>query len=55
MTPRAGNRVVVAHVTELPVLLVDDEPQLLHGAGIALRSAGIPEVVTLDDSRKVMA
>jgi two-component system, NtrC family, nitrogen regulation response regulator GlnG len=44
----------MAHVTELPILLVDDEPQLLHSAGIALRSAGIPEVITVDDSRAVM-
>jgi two-component system, NtrC family, nitrogen regulation response regulator GlnG len=45
----------MAHVTELPVLLVDDEPPLLHSASIVLRSAGVPEVVTLDDSRAVMA
>jgi two-component system, NtrC family, nitrogen regulation response regulator GlnG len=44
----------MAHVTELPILLVDDEPQLLHSAGIALRSAGIPEIIAVDDSRAVM-
>ena len=38
----------------LPVLLVDDEPQLLHGVSIALRTAGISAVETLDDSRAVM-
>src|SRR5262245_28590951 len=45
----------MAHVTELPTLLVDDEPELLHSAGIVLRSAGMPEVIALDDSRAVMA
>jgi two-component system, NtrC family, nitrogen regulation response regulator GlnG len=45
----------MAHVTELPALLVDDEPQLLHSASIVLRSAGLREVITLDDSRAVMA
>jgi DNA-binding NtrC family response regulator len=44
----------MAHVTELPVLLVDDESQLLHSASIVLRSAGFPEVFTLDDGRAVM-
>src|SRR5262245_59592970 len=44
----------MAHVTELPTLLVDDEPELLHSAGIVLRSAGMPEVIALDDSRAVM-
>jgi two-component system, NtrC family, nitrogen regulation response regulator GlnG len=42
-------------VTELPTLLVDDEPPLLHSASIALRSGGVPDVITLDDSRAVMA
>jgi two-component system, NtrC family, nitrogen regulation response regulator GlnG len=42
------------HVTELPILLVDDEPQILHTASIALRSGGVPEIITLDDSRAVM-
>src|SRR5262249_49789026 len=45
----------MAHVSELPTLLVDDEPQLLHSASIALRGAGIPDVITVDDSRAVMA
>lgn len=39
---------------ELPVLLVDDEPQLLHSASILLRSSGIKHVVTMEDSRKVL-
>jgi len=36
------------------VLLVDDEQLILYGADLAIRSAGIASVVTLDDSRKVM-
>ena len=44
----------MAQVTELPTLLVDDEPQLLHAASIALRSGGVHDVITLDDSRAVM-
>ncbi len=38
----------------LPVLLVDDEPQLLHSASVALRTSGITNVQTLDDSRAVL-
>jgi two-component system nitrogen regulation response regulator GlnG len=45
----------MASVTELPTLVVDDEPQLLHSASIVLRSAGVPEVITLADGRAVMA
>lgn len=36
------------------VLLVDDERHILYAADLTIRSAGIAEVVTLDDSRKVM-
>jgi len=45
----------MAHLTELPVLLVDDEPQLLHSASIMLRGAGVADVIAIDDSRSVMA
>jgi DNA-binding NtrC family response regulator len=38
----------------LPVLLVDDEPQLLRSASVLLRASGIKRVVTLDDSRAVL-
>lgn len=38
----------------LPVLLVDDEAQLLHSASVVLRSSGITAVQTLEDSRQVM-
>lgn len=37
-----------------PVLLVDDEPQLLRSASILLRSSGIGSVETLQDGREVM-
>ncbi len=40
--------------SQLPVLLVDDEPQLLRSASVILRSSGIQQVVTLDDSRTVL-
>jgi two-component system, NtrC family, nitrogen regulation response regulator GlnG len=38
----------------LPVLLVDDEPQLLHSVSVVLRSAGITQVITQSDSREVV-
>jgi two-component system nitrogen regulation response regulator GlnG len=41
-------------ISDPPILLVDDEPQLLHSAGIALRATGMPEVLTLQDSREVL-
>ncbi len=40
--------------SQLPVLLVDDEPQLLRGASVLLRASGLRHVVTLDDGRLVM-
>jgi DNA-binding NtrC family response regulator len=40
-------------VTALPVLLIDDEPDLLHSASVALHGSGFPNVVTVDDSRNV--
>jgi two-component system nitrogen regulation response regulator GlnG len=45
----------VVPVIELPVLLIDDEPQLLHSASLALRSAGVGEIITLDDGRAARA
>lgn len=45
---------VTAHPAEVPVLLVDDEPPLLRIASLTLRSAGIQQVLTLDDSRQVL-
>jgi len=40
--------------TPLPVLLVDDEAQILKSYSVMLRSAGIKNVLTLDDSAEVM-
>jgi DNA-binding NtrC family response regulator len=44
----------MTHVSALPVLLVDDEPPVLHSANIALRTSGIAHVITVDDSRAVL-
>lgn len=41
-------------VFTLPVLLVDDEPQLLHSVSVVLRSAGLTQVLTQSDSRAVL-
>ena len=41
--------------TSLPVLLVDDEPQVLRSMEMLLRSSGIDPVLTVDDSRTVLA
>lgn len=38
----------------LPILLVDDEQQILFGYSLILRSAGIENIITVKDSRKVM-
>ena len=43
----------MTHVSALPVLLVDDEPQVLHSASIVLRTSG-GAVITVDDSRAVL-
>lgn len=40
--------------TPAPVLLVDDEAQILKSYSVLLRSAGIKQVATLDDSAEVM-
>ena len=45
MTPRSPS---------LPVVLVDDEPSVLHGARLVLASHGIPDPLTIDDSRELM-
>ena len=42
-------------VSQLPVLLVDDEPALLRSASLLLRAAGLTPVLTLDDSRLVLS
>ncbi len=38
----------------LPILIVDDEPQLLRSVSLLLRTAGITHVLTLEDSRAVL-
>lgn len=38
----------------LPVVLVDDEPQVLHSASVVLRTSGISNVLSLQDGRCVM-
>ncbi|MBI5970272.1 MAG: sigma-54-dependent Fis family transcriptional regulator [Deltaproteobacteria bacterium] len=43
------------NVTSLPVLLVDDEPQILKSFSIMLKSSGIKDVLTCGDSREVFA
>jgi len=40
---------------KLPVILVDDEKQILLSYKVMLRSEGIENVVTIDDSRQVMS
>ena len=46
----------MAYITshQLPVLLVDDEPPLLRSASVLLRTSGIADVLTLEDSRTVL-
>src|SRR4029434_7854117 len=41
-------------VSNMPVLLVDDDTQVLHSASIVLRTSGLVHVLTVDDSRSVM-
>ena len=41
-------------VSTLPVLLVDDEPQLLHSVSVVLRSAGLTQILTQSDGREVL-
>jgi two-component system nitrogen regulation response regulator GlnG len=41
-------------VSQLPVLLVDDEPQILRSVSVSLRASGISQVITLEDIRAVL-
>src|SRR5262245_18777583 len=43
-----------AAISDLPVLLVDDEPDLLCSVSVLLRTSGLTHVVALDDSRAVL-
>ena len=40
--------------SSLPVLLVDDEQKILFSYSLILKSVGIDNIVTIEDSRKVM-
>ena len=44
----------MTHVAAWPVLVVDDEPQVLHSASIVLRTSGVAHVITVEDSRAVL-
>jgi len=41
-------------INDLPILLVDDEQQLLHSVSMVLRASGFANVITLDDSRAAL-
>lgn len=38
----------------LPVLLIDDEPNILFSYGLILKSAGLKDVITIQDSRQAL-
>lgn len=40
--------------TSLPILLVDDEPQVLRSVSLLLRSSGVKQVLSVADSREVL-
>jgi two-component system, NtrC family, nitrogen regulation response regulator GlnG len=42
-------------VSQIPVLVVDDEPSLLRSASLLLRAAGLSPILTLNDSRLVLS
>ena len=39
---------------ERPILVVDDEPQILLSIDTTLRMAGLDNIITISDSRDVM-
>lgn len=41
-------------VSSLPIFVVDDEPEILHTYSVILRSMGLKDVITFNDSREVM-
>jgi two-component system, NtrC family, nitrogen regulation response regulator GlnG len=49
MFDQSGNSIA------LPVLLVDNEPQSLQDATVALNTSGFPDVLTLNDGRQVFS
>jgi two-component system, NtrC family, nitrogen regulation response regulator GlnG len=44
----------MTHVSALPVLLVDDDPEVLYSASIVLRTSWVAHVITVEASRAVM-
>lgn len=50
----ANSRMANQSYRHQPVLLVDDEKQILKSASLLLRSDGFKQVLTLDNSRQVM-
>lgn len=42
------------NIIQLPVLLIDDEPQILRSFSLNLKSSGITEVICLEDSREAL-
>src|SRR5262249_32183361 len=51
---KKGESMTLNNVSTPPVLLVDDEPQLLHSVSVVLRSAGMTQILTQSDSREVL-
>src|SRR5690348_2275998 len=41
-------------LSALPVLLIDDEPHVLRSASVALQTSGFSQVLTCEDSRKLL-
>lgn len=48
------NQMSKTNLSTMPVLIVDDEPQILKSFSVILRSSGIKEVICLEDSREVL-
>ncbi len=44
-----------AKIDALPILLVDDEVQILLSFSVMLKSVGIKNIITMEDSRKVLS
>jgi len=44
----------IPNIASFPVLLIDDEPQILKSFSIMLKSSGVKDVLTCEDSREVM-
>jgi DNA-binding NtrC family response regulator len=44
----------MTHGATFPILIVDDDPQVLQSASIVLRTSGVTPVITVEDSRTVL-